>query len=93
MAVSKTASYGFESHLRHHFPRKPNKKGTIMRNLIMLAAIAAILTFSACKKAEKVEAPVEEKQETTEQVAEAAATAEATAETAVQTATEAVKAE
>ena len=35
-----------------------------MKHLITLAAIAAILTFSACKKAEKVETPAEEKQET-----------------------------
>lgn len=60
-----------------------------MKNMIMLAAIAALLIFSACKKAEKVEAPAEEKQETTEQVAEADTTAETTAQTAV----EAVKAE
>ena len=55
-----------------------------MKNLIMLAAIAALLTVSACKKAETVEAE-EVKQETTEQAAAAVSTA---AETAAPVATE-----
>ena len=41
-----------------------------MKNLIMFAAIAALVTFSACKKAETTETPAET-QETTEQAAAA----------------------
>lgn len=48
-----------------------------MKTLIMLAAVAVLLSMSACKKADKTEAPVE--QTATEQVAEAAQAVEAAA--------------
>lgn len=63
-------------------------KGKIMKHLITIAAVAALLTVSACKKAEKVEEPATT-QETTEQAAAAVETAEAAVEAPV----EAVKAE
>ena len=48
-----------------------------MKTLIMLAAVAALLSVSACKKAEETEAPVE--QVAAEQVTEAAQAVEAAA--------------
>ena len=48
-----------------------------MKTLIMLAAVAVLLSMSACKKADKTEAPVE--QTATEQVTEAAQAVEAAA--------------
>ena len=59
-----------------------------MKHLITIAAVAALLTVSACKKTEKVEEPAAT-QETTEQAAEAVETAAAAVEAPV----EAVKAE
>ena len=60
-----------------------------MKHLIALAAIAALLTVSACKKAETTEATTEKAETTTEQAAETAETVAAPVEAAV----EAVKAE
>ena len=60
-----------------------------MKTLIMLATVVALLTVSACKKAETVEATTET-QETTEQ---AAAAVETATEAAAAAPVEAVKAE
>lgn len=59
-----------------------------MKKLFMLAAVAALLTVSACKKAADTDQPAPA-QEATEQVTEAAETAAAAVEAPV----EAVKAE
>lgn len=58
-----------------------------MKHLIMLAAVAALLSMSACKKADKTEEPAA--QTATEQVTETAQAVEAAATESV----EAIKAE
>ena len=63
-----------------------------MKHLITLAAIAALLTVSACKKADKAEEPATQ-QEATEQVTEAAAQTTEAAQTIVATPVEEAKAE
>ena len=63
-----------------------------MKHLITLAAVAALLTVSACKKADKTEEPATQ-QEATEQVTEAAAQVTEAAQTIVATPVEEAKAE
>ena len=62
-----------------------------MKHLIMLAAIAALVTLSSCKKAADTDA-VEDKAATTEQPAgEVKEAAEAAADTAVEAAAQAAE--
>ena len=59
-----------------------------MKNMIMLVAVAALLTVSACKKADQAEEPA-----TTQEATEQAAAAVETAAEAVEAPVETVKAE